>query len=542
MDSIGTAPTHGNEPKREMPRAGAAMRILLSVAAAGLIVLTIVRTAIWWKTGAGISFASGVMITMAADLTKATFYRPLFGPAGYGGTRYFPLYFSLQALLMKLGMPVLASAYLLSAGAIVLLLWGTSRLLRELGAERWLAACAAVVLLASSSVQMALTTPQADGLAAALNIWGLAMIARSAHNRRSTFPSALLFTLAWSAKVTTVFGLVAAFVWLALANHKRMAWRLALQTGCGYAMVAAVMMLASRGRVLEIFRACASGGTNLQFLIAGPVRMESMALYTDPILLPVTALALLGLFSWNRLRSLPGLLLIATLAVTIFIFGTPGTAQNHLLDLQVAAVVLLARAALLRKQLGMGVLALLTLAGGFMLARHMRTWSRWYHPHQFQQVIAAAAGRGPILAENPIIPVLAGQQPYVLDPWMVQLLRTHFPGFQQPLLERLRRQEFGAVVLTTGAISENGAQEWFDNNSFGPGFVEALQQHYTLSQVIARDYIYLPKPSNRLAKSPSQQVDNAGCRATPRVVPELPLRNIQNRSAKQNALIASPAV
>jgi len=525
-----------------MPRAGAAMRILLSVAAAGLIVLTIVRTAIWWKTGAGISFASGVMITMAADLTKATFYRPLFGPAGYGGTRYFPLYFSLQALLMKLGMPVLASAYLLSAGAIVLLLWGTSRLLRELGAERWLAACAAVVLLASSSVQMALTTPQADGLAAALNIWGLAMIARSAHNRRSTFPSALLFTLAWSAKVTTVFGLVAAFVWLALANHKRMAWRLALQTGCGYAMVAAVMMLASRGRVLEIFRACASGGTNLQFLIAGPVRMESMALYTDPILLPVTALALLGLFSWNRLRSLPGLLLIATLAVTIFIFGTPGTAQNHLLDLQVAAVVLLARAALLRKQLGMGVLALLTLAGGFMLARHMRTWSRWYHPHQFQQVIAAAAGRGPILAENPIIPVLAGQQPYVLDPWMVQLLRTHFPGFQQPLLERLRRQEFGAVVLTTGAISENGAQEWFDNNSFGPGFVEALQQHYTLSQVIARDYIYLPKPSNRLAKSPSQQVDNAGCRATPRVVPELPLRNIQNRSAKQNALIASPAV
>ena len=93
-----------------------------------------------------------------------------------------------------------------------------------------------------------------------------------------------------------------------------------------------------------------------------------------------------------------------------------------------------------------------------------------------------------------IIPVLAGQQPYVLDPWMVQLLRTHLPGFQQPLLERLRRQEFGAVVLTTGAISEKGAQEWFDNNSFGPGFVEALQEHYTLSQVIARDWIYLPKP------------------------------------------------
>ena len=499
MHMVNTATTAAGAAQGSPVRSGRGARFALSVAAALLVTVTIVRTAIWWKTDAGISFASGVMITMAADLTRATFYRPLFGPAGYGGTRYFPLYFSLQALLIKLGMPVLASAYLISAAAVVLLVWGTFRLLRELGAERWLAACAAVILLASSSVQMALTTPQADGLAAALNIWGLVLVARSAQNRRSIFPAALLFTLAWSAKVTTVFGVAAAIVWLALAGHKRIAWRLALQTACGYAVVAAIMMLASRGRVLEIFRACASGGTNLQFLIAAPVRMEAMALYTDPILLPFAGLALLGLFSWNRLRSLPGLLLITTLAITIFIFGSPGTAQNHLLDLQVAAVILLAMwvatAPPLRRQLGVCVLALLTLAGGFLLVRHLRTWSRWYHPHQFQQVIAAAgAGRSPILAENPIIPVLVGQQPYVLDPWMVQLLRTHFPGFQQPLLERVRRQEFAAVVLTTGAISEEGAQEWFDNNAFGPGFVEALREHYTLSQVIARDRIYLPKP------------------------------------------------
>lgn len=499
MDSVRTAPTRAREPKLESSRAEAAVRILLCAAVTGLIVLTIVRTAIWWKSDAGISFASGVMITMAADLTRATFYRPLFGPAGYGGTRYFPLYFSLQALLIKLGIPVPASAYLISAAAIVLLLWGTFRLLRELGAQPWLAASAAVMLLASSSVQMALTTPQADGLAAALNVWALVMVAGSAGNRRSIFPAALLFTLAWSAKVTTVFGLAAAIVWLALAGHKRFAWRLALQTACGYAVVAAIMMLASRGRVLEIFRACASGGTNLKFLIAAPVRMEAMALYTDPILLPFAGLALLGLFSPNRLRSLSGLLLITTLAITIFIFGSPGTAQNHLLDVQVAAVILLATwvatAPPLRKQLGVCVLALLTLAGGFLLIKHLRTWSRWYHPHHFEQVIAAAAaGHGPILAENPIIPVLAGQQPYVLDPWMVQLLRTHHPGFQQPLLERVRRQQFGAVVLTTGAISEKGAQEWFDNNAFGPGFVEALREHYTLSQVIAHDRIYLPKP------------------------------------------------
>ena len=207
---------------------------------------------------------------------------------------------------------------------------------------------------------------------------------------------------------------------------------------------------------------------------------------------------MLGLFSGNRLRSLPGLLLVATLAITIVIFGSPGTTQNHLLDLQVAAVILLAtwvaNMASQPKQLGVYALALLTLAAALLLGRHVRTWSRWYHPHQFQQVIAkAGAGNKPILAENPIIPVLAGQQPYVLDPWMVQLLRTHFPGFQQPLLDRLRRHEFGAVVLTTGAISEKGAQQWFDESSFGPGFVEALKDHYRLAGVAERDWIYLPK-------------------------------------------------
>ena len=54
----------------------------------------------------------------------------------------------------------------------------------------------------------------------------------------------------------------------------------------------------------------------------------------------------------------------------------------------------------------------------------------------------------PIVSENPIIPVLAGQRPYVLDPWMVRLLRKHAPGFEEPLLERLRNRTFSAVVLS----------------------------------------------------------------------------------------------
>jgi hypothetical protein len=478
-----------------------APRFFLLAAAATLVVITAARAWIWWRNDAGISFASGVMITMAADLKAGVFYRPLFDSAGYGGTRYFPLYFCLHAVLLKLGMPVLLSAYLLSTVAINGLMLGTFRLLRELEVEPWLAAGSAVALLAAGSIQMSLSTPQADGLAAALNIWGLATIARVPRSGRRVLLASLLFTLAWSAKLTTVFGLAAAVIWLLATGYKRVALLLAGETFCGYLMVAGAIFVASRGRVVEIFRACASGGADWRFIVSGPWRMISMAVYTDPGLVLFAVLALAGLifvvFSSKLLQNLPALLVIGTLAITVLIFGSPGTAGNHLLDVQVASVILLASwvatAAPLQKQIGVYALALLMAIAAVPIVRHVKTWSPWYHPHQFQRVIEIIGPTDkPILAENPILPVLAGQQSYVLDPWMVQLLGKHINGFEQSLLERLRNRSFSAVVLTADP-AQKGVRWWYDTVSFGPGFVPALLENYRFAQVIDRDWIYLPR-------------------------------------------------
>lgn len=480
-------------------------RICLFVAVAIIVLLTAVRAWIWWRNHAGISFASGVMITMATDLKQGVFYRPLYDYQGYGGTRYFPLYFSLHALLLKLGMPVIGSAYLLSAAAVLLLIFGTYYLLTGLGVEPWLAACAAAVLLASTSVQMSLSTPQADGLAAALNVCGLAAIVRTPHSRRRVLLASLLFTLAWSAKLTTAFGLATAFIWLMAIGCRRVAWLLAAATGCGYLIVAGVMIAASCGRVIDIFRACASGGADWRFVVTAPARMESMAVYTDPALV---MFAVLGLslvlflaFSLKLRQNLPALFLIATMAITLLIFGSPGTTGNHLLDVQVASVILLAtvlaKLASRSKELSVYGLALLTLIAVVPLLRQLTGWSRWYHPHQFGKVIELIGPTGaPILSENPVIPVLAGQYPYVLDPWMIQLLRKRIPGFEEPLLERLRSRSFSAVVLSTGDPTQKGGQFWYETVCFAPGFVSALTENYRLASVIDRDWIYVPQTSS----------------------------------------------
>ena len=108
-----------------------------------------------------------------------------------------------------------------------------------------------------------------------------------------------------------------------------------------------------------------------------------------------------------------------------------------------------------------------------------------------------------ILAENPIIPVLAGQRPYVLDPWMVQLLRTRFPGFEEPLLKRLRDRDFSAVVLSADPAQET-VRRWYETVSFGPGFVSTLSENYKLAQVIDNDWIYLPVTETPRGREPSE--------------------------------------
>ena len=91
-DRMSTATNGANQPRVSEVGVSPRAKVLLFAAVAIIVIITVARTCIWWRADAGISFASGVMITMASDVTHGVFYRPLFGPLGYGGTRYSPLY------------------------------------------------------------------------------------------------------------------------------------------------------------------------------------------------------------------------------------------------------------------------------------------------------------------------------------------------------------------------------------------------------------------------------------------------------------------
>jgi len=481
---------------------GRGPRLFLFFVVALIILIAVVRASYCWATDAWVNHPAGVLIAMAADLKAGVFYRPLFGPAGYGGTRYFPLYFVLHAVLMKMGLPVLLSAYLLSALAMVSLLAGVFYLLRGLEVEPWLAACSAAALLAAISGQQSLFSPHADGLASSLNVWGLAVIVRPRLSHGKVFMASLLFTLAWSAKVSTVFGFAAAFIWLISAGLRATAWELAGETCLGYLVVGTALVVGSQGRFVEIFKACASGGTGLLGFAAGPWNLLVQIARLDPAVLLFVALALVVLVqvvvSGKFLRNLPALFFVAVLVITALMFGSPGLNENHFLDIQVASVVLIASSlaqvtARLYRQVGICALALVMLMAAVPLLRKFKNGDRRFHDHRFQEVLATVGDtQKPILSENPVIPVLAGQQPYVLDPWMLRLLRRNDVYFGEPLLQSLHNQTFGAVVLCMADPRTKFGQWWYETGQFGPGFAAALNQNYRLVAKFDDQWVYLP--------------------------------------------------
>jgi len=222
----------------------------------------------------------------------------------------------------------------------------------------------------------------------------------------------------------------------------------------------------------------------------------------DPTVLLFVSVALLALvsavFSRKTLQNLPALFFVAVLFVTAAIYGSPGLNENHLVDVQVASVVLVAdwlahTEIALQKHRGICALALIIVVSAVPLLRKFKNGDRRFHQRRFQKVVALIADKHkPILAENPVIPLLAGQEAYVLDPWMLRLLRTRIPGFGEPLLERLRHQEFGAVVLCMADPGTDFGRWWYETGHFGPGFAFALNQKYRLAATVDDQKIYLP--------------------------------------------------
>ncbi|MGD0542235.1 MAG: hypothetical protein ABSB33_12030 [Tepidisphaeraceae bacterium] len=473
------------------------------VAAMAIFIVITFSVRLWaaWKNYHQIDPTAGVWTAAALDARQGMLYRPIVSDIGYGGSRYAPLHVVLQAGLMRIGLGPVASGYLLDAGGVVLVIAGLYALMRQLEVPAARAGAMACFVLAAYCYCTTAGGLKGDLLPAGLNLAGLSAVVRATRRpkvrlgRLMLLAAAICFVLATATKITSVFGIASAGLWLAFRGR----WRAALFLGAiwviGIGVAAWATQRASDGRALEIFRLCAAGGGGMGQLLLGPRRMFQESIHSDRIFVLFWLIAL-GLVVIGRAwTSLPVILFIITSMGTVLIFGSPGTNANHLVDLDAAAVLVIATQLKASKAGILGALAV-SLIVGFAGVNHLVRTAKIVHEARHGQMLAALAQThgspvaGPLLSENPILPILEGERPYMLDSFMFRTIRMRQAQIAERFWTELSERHFRAVILNSPPSEKS-----YETNAgdFGPGFIKRLEQSYTLSGIHGDYYVYLPK-------------------------------------------------
>jgi hypothetical protein len=476
-----------------------ALIVLASIAISAML---LVRLVLNFRQQYFLTHVEGVWLACAYDFMHGVFYRPLFSSLGYGGTRYFPLYFVLTGLLAKPLGSLETAGIALSAAGVVLAVVAVYILLRRLNVNLLLSVAAVTSILAVATTQQALLGAKGDSLAAALNLWGVVLCVGSQTRRIGIVLAALLFTLAFATKLTTVFGVAAVVLsWIFARRHKEAA-QLAAATACGCVLVLATMYVASGGRVFAIFRACAGGGGSLSYKLQAPLHLLSKALDVDPVfLLFLIPAAVFGLyyFQENKTDLLP-IYFALVLLITTVIFSSLGIGINHLFDLQIAAVLLLvvaiSRAPTL-PEIGSGLVAFALLVAIVPTSQSLHgDLSRPSFRSDTAEVLARIpVDDRPVLAENPLVVINSGKAPYLLDPFMFRILALKHPELAGDLWSKMEHQSFAAIVLERNPATPEG-KNWYTDTHFGGEFLRDLDAHYALSFATAKSYVYVPKSAH----------------------------------------------
>ena len=463
-----------------------------------------IRLIVSWKNFGDLDHnAPGTWVAMAVDASDGLFYRPIVSSVGYGGTRYGPLLIAVQAGLIRIGLNPIVSGFVLGLIAAGLVVTGLFAMLRALHVPAAIAAGLALAALAPACVRINILAIRGDLLPVAMGLWGMTAVICSPSFQKqrdrilSICLAAVLFAFASATKITSLYGLAAAFVWLLGERRFRDGLILLSSWAAVMLVLVSVTQWASAGRALSILRICASGGGGLRQIIHGPHKMLYDAWENDHLFLVVGCLAFALLIMNRSWRSLPAIYLLFATAGTMIIYGSPGTKFNHLADMTAASLLLIGfECQRSRRLTSLALVCTIVLVGLSSIACILE--ARAIRQNAVRSNLEAALSEvnsspvpGPVLSEDPLLPVLNNERPYLLDSFMLRVIRNQRPDISNQLWDGLAKQRFRAVVLH--AEPTNELYKDANDGDFGPGFVEHVEQSYHLASVRGHLFIFLPK-------------------------------------------------
>ncbi len=417
-----------------------------------------------WDWGPGRSFdgsTSGVWTALAVDVANGVFYRPVLAGDGYGGTRYFPLFFALYGALIALFGHPTAVGLALMQGSVLVMAAAIAALLIRRGVAPGLAVPVALLTYATSVWQQYLTDVNTDYFAAALSLWGLALYGdpagRGTPTRRGI--AMALFLAAFFAKYTALYAPGALFLSMLFHGRLRAAARFAAILIGPAVVIGLGLNAVSGGRMAENFAAAAAAGTGIGHALGFPVWFAREIFVYNPAIGITFALAV-----WACARGragqwrdpVPLMFVLVTLA-TMAVFTSRGIGGNHAIPLHAVSLVvaggLLAGGARDRLAFGAAALALGALLAG--------AWLPFFNP----PIRAAQARNNPTLAEirafhdrhippgavylsvQPMLPIAAGRRPFLLDDFNLANFIAEGHPVGRDFAARVEARAFDALLV-----------------------------------------------------------------------------------------------
>jgi hypothetical protein len=471
-----------------------------------------------------LSHVSGAWVALSHWTTEGVYYPPLASDGYYAGTRFGPLAIALQAgAHVMTGDPVVGPK-LLHAGYMVALITGIWFALAPLRLTAPVRLLLAFVPLATSIGWSAGLTIRHDALAAALQVWVIAILGR--HTKPSWTVvgiAAVLGAAALLAKVSGVWGATAGLVYLTAVSPKR----LLLYVPCG--LVSAGIGLAlvewfSAGRFSENMATCmflndgVVGGITLQVVLDTTANFLSMIRHEALILLSLP-LALIGVFYLRKhtIHLVASCLLVWMM--TLYLLTRSGVFTNHLIDLYAVNAIGIG---LFLSMFKLGVQespspsrpVLSSIACVVLLITSMTSFLtpppyygyKFYRAHEVKAAILHIAGIRPIpsaeslvreqldpsehiVSENPLVPVLLGQNPIVTDPFMMRVYFSKNPEAEREFIERINAREFDACVFVHYVKPELDVSP----DHFGLPVIDAFRENYQFEESSRAASVFRPR-------------------------------------------------
>ena len=453
-----------------------------------------------------VDHASGARIALARYAAHGVLYPPPVDGDSFGGTRFMPLPVLLHAGMSRLTGEYLVSGKLLSLATMIAVAAVMWRVLRAGGCPAPLSAGLVASVVATQTGLLAATGLRGDGLPLLLQLLAVA-VAGSSSSRRATWVAAALAALAVTAKLHALWAPLAIAAWLWARDRPRLRHFLGPFAGLT-ALMLALVTAASRGRLVDNVFGLSGAGLSPGGVLSSPYRLLHLLVDEAPGLWLLLPAALAVVWAALRRRSPDPwqLSLVAAVLILLVVLSDIGTGGNQLVDATVLTGIVLGRAAgtqpgwsvparVYRTALTGAVTWVLVTGLAVTLAPGVRDavgTLRDTTRYQAQPLAGVADRTTTVLSEDPYVPVSLGQDPVVLDPFMLLRIARRDPAAGEALVRRIDAREFDLVVL----VQPLDDAAWWADYHFGTPVIAAVRRSYVLDRRVQGYDVYRPRPAD----------------------------------------------